>query len=307
MKRFIRYLYEYEEGKRMRNVGFVKVECDYEVCTVHIHGRGLRMGENRKLALYLFYEEDGQCVGIWQGETQNVNPAVNFRLRFTPQDTGRPENFDKIKGVILENMGGSQYAAVWDDMPVNVNHMIRWEPSATEHDTQTPEEIPAEQSQMQEVEQSDSQEMMPEPLELQSESVELETEEAEDMDLVTDVRMKIEEMQMEKAETMRRPYKVSKIQRRDLVKLPRCEWRLSNNSFLLHGYYNYHHLILMEDGNVWRLGVPGIYHEKEEKAAKAFGFTEFIPKEELDVTLAEEEREEEQFGYWCRRIRMQSC
>ena len=47
-----------------------------------------------------------------------------------------------------------------------------------------------------------------------------------------------------------------KIQRQGLSRLPRREWRIANNSFLLHGFYNYHHLLYMEeDGNVW-IGVP---------------------------------------------------
>ena len=88
------------------------------------------------------------------------------------------------------------------------------------------------------------------------------------------------------------------------MNLPRCEWRLSNNSFLLHGYYNYHHLVLIEeDGNMW-IGVPGIYHPKEAKAAEAFGFPQFIKAEKIDVDLEEEERNDgEDFGYWCRHIR----
>ena len=49
MKRFIRYLYEYEQEKRMRNVGFVKVEQGEDECIVHIHGKGLRMGSETSL------------------------------------------------------------------------------------------------------------------------------------------------------------------------------------------------------------------------------------------------------------------
>lgn len=37
-------------------------------------------------------------------------------------------------------------------------------------------------------------------------------------------------------------FRCTKIQRQDLSRLIRREWQLANNSFLLHGYYNYHHL-----------------------------------------------------------------
>ena len=49
------------------------------------------------------------------------------------------------------------------------------------------------------------------------------------------------------------------IRPQDIGRLPRESWVYGNNSFLLHGYHNYNHLLLVEeDGHYW-LGVPGIY------------------------------------------------
>ena len=94
-----------------------------------------------------------------------------------------------------------------------------------------------------------------------------------------------------------------KIQRQELSRLPRKEWRIANNSFLLHGFYNYHHLLYIEeDGNVL-IGVPGIFHEKEQEAARAFGFTEFRRLTNDEIKLEENEKNTiEDFGYWCRQI-----
>ena len=54
---------------------------------------------------------------------------------------------------------------------------------------------------------------------------------------------------------------------------------LAGNSFLLHGYYNYHYLILgKKEGNdtgEYLLGVPGVYYDREVMAAKMFGFEGF--------------------------------
>lgn len=52
---------------------------------------------------------------------------------------------------------------------------------------------------------------------------------------------------------------------------------LANNSFLLHGYYNYHYLILGRGERSYLLGVPGIYHEREQMMASMFGFQRFWP------------------------------
>ena len=95
-----------------------------------------------------------------------------------------------------------------------------------------------------------------------------------------------------------------KIQRGEISILPRCEWKLANNNFLLHGYYNYRHLVLIDEGNQLKLGVPGIYHEREARAAATFGFPEFIAEADVNVTREPQERNEnQQFGYWCRQVR----
>ena len=50
------------------------------------------------------------------------------------------------------------------------------------------------------------------------------------------------------------------------------------------------------------LGVPGIYHPREARAAATFGFVEFVPMAKLDTSW-EEEPEEETFGYWCQQVK----
>ena len=78
MRRFIRYLYEYEQEKKMRNVGFVKVEQDVDQCVIHVHGKGFRMEENAQgLRVYLFWNTEDKCIGIPQGVTEVPGPAVN--------------------------------------------------------------------------------------------------------------------------------------------------------------------------------------------------------------------------------------
>ncbi len=65
----------------------------------------------------------------------------------------------------------------------------------------------------------------------------------------------------------------------DFVLLPDEAYRAANNSFLLHGYYNYDHLILTKierRGEVsYYIGVPGNYYEREKQVAIMFGFESF--------------------------------
>lgn len=93
---------------------------------------------------------------------------------------------------------------------------------------------------------------------------------------------------------------VKKIQRSEMSILPRKYWHLANNSFLLHGYHNYHHLLLIEkDGHYW-LGVPGIYDPREARAARLFGFPQFTDSYNDSLQLTDDEcNPQENFGYWC--------
>ena len=281
MKRFIRYLYEYEQDKRLRNVGFVKAEQGDRECVLHIHGKGLNLQEEKSLRVYLFFTEEGACFGIWQGDAQNVNPAINYRLYYTDQDVGGKEQFARIGGVILEAAGGRKFAAVWDDEAVNIGGMRVYTEERREQEIFAGEE-------------ADEQEIPA-------------GEEADEQEIPAGEEADAQEQDVEAADQDRPGgFLCTKIQRKDLARLPRCEWKLSNNSFLLHGYYNYHHLVFLDDGEWLRVGVPGIYHPKEQKAAEAFGFSEFIRRRDIAVELEKEEREEDDgFGYWCRCVRRQ--
>ena len=65
----------------------------------------------------------------------------------------------------------------------------------------------------------------------------------------------------------------------DIRSLPSRNWHLCNNSFLVHGFFCYHYLILKTvnalDGTQIYLGVPGIYASQERMMALLFGFNDF--------------------------------
>ena len=92
------------------------------------------------------------------------------------------------------------------------------------------------------------------------------------------------------------------IKPQDIGILPRENWVYGNNSFLLHGYYNYRHLILARlenpEGEIrYLLGVPGHYFSNEKNLASMFGFPHFV--------LARKQQEENgRFGYWYTDLRL---
>lgn len=87
------------------------------------------------------------------------------------------------------------------------------------------------------------------------------------------------------------------IQPKDFVIMTGDYQHLANNSFLLHGYYNYRHIILgREPDGFFYLGVPGVYYEREKMVALMFGFEAF----ECKGGKAEPGK----FGYYLRRVRI---
>lgn len=89
--------------------------------------------------------------------------------------------------------------------------------------------------------------------------------------------------------------KCCRIDLTDLEHLP-PEWEhLKGNHFLLHGYYEYHHLIFVKlacrYGERFALGVPGEFCYRSRNTAETFGFYDFAP-------LEPGRRRGGCFGYW---------
>lgn len=194
MEQNTQYLYEYQNGERVRSLGFAKIEHQRDSCRIQVYGKEM----------------------------------------------------DEVKGIVFEKANGETYVGRWEPEKVLIEKVEPEAPVAVK-EIQTQEEVE---------------------------------------EYIVPMNVTYE-----------------KIQRQDLSRLPRKEWRIANNTFLLHGFYNYHHLLYIEDnGEIW-VGVPGIYHEREKVAAEAFGFTAFRRLTDVDVDLAEDEKNTyEDFGYWCRQI-----
>ena len=90
------------------------------------------------------------------------------------------------------------------------------------------------------------------------------------------------------------------IEPRDFVILQEKFQPMVQNSFLLHGFYHYKHLLLgrhKQGRNIqYYLGVPGVFYEKEKSAALFYGFESF----EGAVMPAAEGS----FGYYLKKVQI---
>ena len=226
MEQTTQYLYEYQNGKRVRNIGFMKIEKQMDKYLIQIYAK----------------------------------------------------NVDDIQGILFQKDNGEKYVGGWEAQMLPVEE----EPTTVTMPQQqptVPDNVQTPQGQREGLQGQEER--------LQEQQITPIPPEQEEIDSYIPPRNITYE----------------KIARQDISRFPRKEWRIANNSFLLHGYHNYHHLLYIEeDGKTW-LGVPGVFHEKEEVAAKAFGFPEFRRLTDVDLKLEENEKNTyEDFGYWCRQI-----
>lgn len=336
MKRFIRYLYEYEGNQKKRNVGFVKVEQDGKETTISVHGKGLCGKSNENISCYLIKldSEMGNILFVPVGEIQigmiscggcfcYTEELIRAGYGKTEQSVGQTcEKKDDICGLGLGDPKEAFYVALWNEEMYGDLDIARakvfqeFDSDKTAGESKSIDEKEAEvETQFGDDEETENlEEEQPEKKE--QETVE-EFSEKKEQEIVEEFPEKKDQETVEESSEKKDLKKddrdidlqnfrrqIMKIQRGEISILPRCEWKLANNNFLLHGYYNYRHLVLIDEGNQLKLGVPGIYHEREARAAATFGFPEFIAEADVNVTLEPQERNEnQQFGYWCRQVR----
>ena len=86
----------------------------------------------------------------------------------------------------------------------------------------------------------------------------------------------------------------------DFVLFSSESYKAASNSFMLHGYYNYRHLILTREERrgeiLYYVGVPGNYYDREKQVAIMFGFESF--------ECAQEPAQSSDFGYYMMKVQL---
>ena len=311
------YLYEYENNKRKRNVGFIKIARRYQTCILQIHIRGISTGNGASLELYAFYRDGNAMTGTQIATLTCFGKTVSERLPVSERSFPEGRPLSEMDGFLIK-LPGDKPAVFWMAsaffFPVDISQLRP--PAAPEEESETipapapeeePETIPAPAP-----EEEPETVSAPAPDNVEAEAPgnteapvpESNRESSESPSVFSDgISGQERESAAETKEYREEKKKARKIQRSDISVLPRRFWFLANNSFLLHGYHNYNHLLLAEeDGRLW-LGVPGIYDPREAKVADLFGFPQFTREYADRLELEPEEcSDNADFGYWCRCV-----
>ena len=265
MKRFVTYLYEYDRTIRGRNVGFIRNDIRNDRCLMDIHIRGLERIKE-KAPIYLIVR-DGECVGIPAGEIVISQGIGNAFLELPGNHIGKTNyNSGDIQAVIVRYGNGKMLLGSYVQHPASdllSGTFTKWEAQAI---PESPEPDPDAAR----GENDDSGSIRP--------VSEISRGQNDDFDSIRPDALSQQSTEVHAEEKLCPPtYK--RIAITDIRSLPSRNWHLCNNSFLVHGFFCYHYLILKTvnalDGTQIYLGVPGIYASQERMMALLFGFNDF--------------------------------
>jgi hypothetical protein len=316
LKRFVTYLYEYDRTIRGRNVGFIRNDIRNDRCLMDIHIRGLeRIKEKAPIYLIVW---DGECVGIPAGEIVISQGIGNAFLELPGNHIGKTNyNSGDIQAVIVRYGNGKMLLGSYVQHPASdllSGTFTKWEaqaiPESPEPDPNAARgenddsgsirpvsEIPRGQN-----DDFDSIRPVSEISRGQNDNFnsirpvsEIPRGQNDDFDSIRPVseisrgqnddsgsiRPNALNQQSTEAHAEEKlcPPTYKRIAITDIRSLPSRNWHLCSNSFLVHGFFCYHYLVLKTvnapDGTQIYLGVPGIYASQERMMALLFGFNDF--------------------------------
>ncbi|MCH5267886.1 MAG: hypothetical protein J1E62_06020 [Lachnospiraceae bacterium] len=293
-QRMICYLYEYNNGQKGANVGYVRLEQRGERCRVQIQMRGRNLG---KPPIATFFKQESTGIQLFRiGEMQEGKGGLVCRVESRVDNLlEKGWTLDEMDGIFLFVSGVLYFASTWKLQNIYVGRLTWWsEEHVLTESSENTEEFPRQEEETSAADMDDERhdpateetaagqeqgQFVPER--------ELSVAELEEQAVCERCPFKRKEMDYGKRMLVTFPSmhpfgadyhgKCVRIEPQDLGCLPMSLWPLSGNSFLMQGYFNYRHLIFMEwEQASYAIGVPGIYSETAREQGASAGFTEFM-------------------------------
>lgn len=124
IKRFVSYIYMYNNGIKESNVGFAKVDSRNGQCKIAVNIKGVVQSNGKCEKVYLFYRRQEDILGIYIGSFQIVNGIGEFHEQFETQNIrGTNLALDEMNGIFVreEDKNERIFASGWDDYAIVVN------------------------------------------------------------------------------------------------------------------------------------------------------------------------------------------
>lgn len=282
--RKIRYFDYMEKGERIRNGGFVKLELRDAICYVSIQVSGVPVMANTIRDVYVLAGDREKKLGEIRLQQGKGCMQLNWDSGKVCVGSGyhgigsEALDYEEMEAIRIPIAAGRElYCKVADQ------HMRKSQP-VEEQEPQENNALPMENEELQE-----DNALLMENKELQeTEASSGEGKESQRKEVLTLPLQEDKWKQLSSIYPHIAPFQDDReylsIGPGDFVIFTQKYYRLVNNSFLLHGFYNYKHLILtrMEKKNeiVYYIGVPGNFYDREKQVAVMFGFESFECREE---------------------------
>lgn len=157
-KRFISYLYYYENGQKKGNVGFARVESSNELCKITVHCT-LKSVPKKLCKIYLLRRQTSLIRGEEVGAAEVINGVLDAKLSFE-RGTIVPKEFEfkDCIGIVFLYSKDNYIGAKWDESAITYHEASLIEQSMNKekksdriesNDTQKEEELPQEKPKMQ--------------------------------------------------------------------------------------------------------------------------------------------------------------
>ena len=300
MKQIICYLYENQNNKQVKNIGFIKCIFMQGKVTFQIHGKGMMCNRTMGLEMFLFTGKAQNCEVRRIGIVEGNQGMVNYCVVLEEESYDFTEVYD---GIILKAQNDTIYVGTWNRKEYNFT--TSWIDKKEEYKSDNKNDKVLDKVEELEVTVESSQKIY-----IEKEVVEEVVEEMVE-DIVEEIidkkvdTMYMKEKELGSKDNVQEEAEITyeKLDRQDLAKFPQREWKLASNNFLIHGYMNFRHIMCIREEDRTYIGVPGVYYQREAEMAKTFGFPTFHRPKLNKLNLDEQECSRgEDFGYWCRPI-----
>ena len=286
------YLYEYESCCRRRNLGFLQISSHNYSYLLTLHVKNLPIVPGEQLEVHAFILENqtltGSPVALLQCSGQNLSTQLVISGERFPHKRTLKHTDGFIIFSITKNRSQHWIASA---VPLPDFYSFSDCSLSTEESLSSEPENPflSEESLITE--------------DTVSETVSEAALSDASIDAASTEEVPTEVTPTEETAIQDATIQARKITHAEISTLPRRFWPLANNSFLLHGCHNYHHLLLIKEKDHLWLGVPGLYDPREAHMANLFGFPQFTSSYISILGLTEDECENsESFGHWCRYL-----
>ena len=286
------YLYEYESCCRRRNLGFLQISSHNYSYLLTLHVKNLPIVPGEQLEVHAFILENQTLIGSPVALLQCSGQNLSTQLVISGERFPHKRTLKHIDGFII--------------FSITQNRPQHWIASAVplpDFYSFSDCSLSTEESLSSEPENPSLSEEATITEDIVSETVSEAALSDASIDAASTEEVPTEVTPTEETAIQDTSIQARKITHAEISTLPRRFWPLANNSFLLHGCHNYHHLLLIKEKDHLWLGVPGLYDPREAHMANLFGFPQFTSSYISILELTEDECENsESFGHWCRYL-----